>query len=235
MSDHTPTPDNRWDNVRMHMDELPDYIEEIDQARLDFPQLTILKSMECEYADEFHSFYQDELLDALGFDYLVGAAHYVPYNGDWIGVYGGITSADSLKAYSDYVVKSMESGLFAFIAHPDLFACSYLDWDDDAIACSRDILQASQDLDVPLEINGYGLRKKSIDTPAGSRKMYPIITFWELAAEYDIRYVANSDAHRPEDIIANIAEAHSIASRYNLKAADISSLTGIDHLGDLST
>ena len=80
-------------------------------------------------------------------------------DGDWIGSYGGADSLKSLKAYSNYFIQSMESGLFAFMAHPDLFGNSYLTWDENTIAASHDILTAAAQLKMPLEINGYGLRK----------------------------------------------------------------------------
>ncbi len=224
MSDHTPLPDQRWLHVRMEWSEMLSYCRAIDQARCDLPELTILKGMECEFAPEYVSFYQDILLGELGFDYLIGGAHFVPYQGEWINVFGGINTLDTLRAYADYCVATMEAGLFAFLAHPDLFANSYPCWDADAAACSRDILQAAETLNVPLEINGYGLRKPPIVILDGLRPMYPWPPFWELAAEYRVRVLVNSDAHRPQDIVADIGEGRSIAERYGLTLARIESL-----------
>ena len=121
MSDHTALPDNRWAGVRMDFQELSGYCRAIDEARESFPNLTILKGAECELSDEYLAFYQETLLGEYQFDYLVGAAHYFPLNGEWIGAYGGADTATGLRAYADYFIKSMESGLFAFMAHPDLF------------------------------------------------------------------------------------------------------------------
>ncbi|HPX39764.1 MAG TPA: histidinol phosphate phosphatase, partial [Candidatus Hydrogenedentes bacterium] len=58
----------------------------------------------------------------------------------------------------------------------------------------------------------------------GRRPMYPWIRFWELAAEYDIEVVLNSDAHRPEDVAANLDDAAAIAARFGLRIADLSCL-----------
>ena len=101
---------------------------------------------------------------------------------------------------------------------------SYLAWDRHAEACSREILRAAEAYGVPLEINGYGFRKPRVDTPEGRRPMYPWIRFWELAAEYDIEVVLNSDAHRPEDVAANLDDAAAIAARFGLRIADLSCL-----------
>jgi histidinol-phosphatase (PHP family) len=220
ISDHAPMPDGRWSSVRMGMNELPAYCQEIDQARLDFPQLTVLKALECEYDPALTVFYRDELLGRKRLDYLICGGHWFRHQGKWHGVHGGNMDAPMLHDYADSLIAAMASGLFAFVAHPDLFGNSYLCWDAETTACSRAILEAAADLNVPLEINGYGLRKPSIQTPDGPRKGYPWEPFWALAAEYPVTVVANSDAHRPQDVQASIAEATSIARRHALKLAD---------------
>ena len=224
MSDHTALPDNRWPGVRMDFRELPDYCHAIDNARETFTELTILKGMECEFADSYASFYRDTLLGELQFDYLIGAAHFFPLDGEWVGSYGGAGSVAGLRAYAGDFVESMESGLFAFMAHPDLFGNCYHTWDANTAAAAADIFTAAAALKVPLEINGYGLRKPLIDTPAGQRRMYPWRPFWELAADYDISVIVNSDAHRPQDVGSSMAEAAAIGETCGLPFADLSHL-----------
>ena len=221
LSDHTALPDNRWPHIRMLIEELPGYCKAVDDATQRFPALTVLKGAECEYAPEYDSFFRETLLGEHQFDYLIGAAHYFPFNGEWIGSYGGADTVAGLRAYTDYFIESMESGLFAFMAHPDLFGNCYLSWDENTIEASRDIFTAAAALRVPLEINGYGLRKEKIETPEGRRRMYPWLPFWELASEYDIEVIVNSDAHRPEDITGKMAEATEIGKQYGLAFADL--------------
>lgn len=223
ITDHTPLPDNRWPSMRMSLEEFPNYLQAIEQAQELYPQLTILKGLECEYAPEYHGFYQD-LLDQWGLNYLILGAHFFPCDGEWLGSHGSIISAKRLLAYADYVIKSMESGLFAFVAHPDLFGITYLDWDQDAEACSRDILVAAEELKIPLEINGYGFRKPKVMTQSGQRPTYPWLAFWEVAAEYQISIVATSDAHHPQDVAGNITDGLLIAERLKLGVADLSVL-----------
>lgn len=221
ISDHTALPDNRWDHIRMDIDELPEYCSVIDQAIKEHPKLKILKAAECEYADEYASFFKDTLLDELDFDYLIGAAHFFPHEGEWIGSYGGADSVATLQSYAQYFIKSMESGLFAFMAHPDLFGNSYKSWDENTKAAAHDIFTAAAALKIPLEINGYGLRKPKIDTPQGTRCMYPWLPFWEMAADYDIEFIVNSDAHHPKDVNANIEEAAAIGKQCGLTMANL--------------
>lgn len=216
-SDHTPLPDGRWKSVRMDMDHLAGYCRAIDQARLAFPRLTILKGLECEYLPELEGLYRDEFLGTYGIEYLVGGAHWYPSNGTWTPIYGTPMDAAMLRAYVDYLIAGMQSGLFAFIAHPDLFGVAYKDWDAAAATASRDLLQAARDLRIPLEINGYGMRKPTIQTASGERRMYPWLPFWELAGECGVQVVLCSDAHEPETVAAGLVEGEAIARRCGLR------------------
>ena len=117
-----------------------------------------------------------------------------------------------------------QGGLFEFMAHPDLFGNCYLTWDANTISAARDILAAAAALNMPLEINGYGLRKPQIETPEGKRRMYPWLPFWELASDYDVSVIVNSDAHRPQDVASNLQEAAAIGDRFGLKLVDLTHL-----------
>jgi hypothetical protein len=60
------------------------------------------------------------------------------------------------------------------------------------------------------------LRKDLISTPEGERNIYPWINFWELAGNYNIKAICNSDAHIPEDVNASIEECKQIADRFHI-------------------
>lgn len=219
-SDHVPLPDNRWFDVRMDMRELGAYAKEIDDARDQYPQIQIFKGVECELIPEYINYYKEELLGKHQFQYLVGGAHYIPLKGEWVNCYGADNSKENLKAYTDYLIQTIDSGLFAFIAHPDLFARFYHLWDSEAQACSRAILEAAADRNAILEINGYGYRKAKITTAEGERRPYPIDPFWELAAEYNVGVTVNSDAHRPGDV-DDFGDAFSLTERLRLQIIEM--------------
>ena len=216
ISDHSALPDNRWQNIRMPIEDLQNYSDEIDEASATYPQIKILKGMECEYAPEYTQFYIDELLGKYRFDYLIGGAHFFPVQNEWMGCYSADNTKANLFAYTDYIIDSIESKLFAFIAHPDLFGNFYLKWDKETISCSRAILEAAAGAQVPLEINGYGYRKEMILTNDGFRKRYPLDNFWELAENYEISVIINSDAHKPEDI-DKFGDAFDLVEKHALK------------------
>jgi len=210
MSDHAPLPDSKWPGVRMTYSELEQYEQQIEEAREQIDEVVILKGLECEWAPAYRNFFSDELLGVRGYDYLIGAEHWFPYRGEWNEL-SDIRTASHLKAYSDLLIQTMESGVFAFIAHPDAFGTGYEHWDENTRACSRDILEAAAELQVPLEINGFGFRKSNKITSSGERNKYPLPQFWELAATYPVKAICNSDAHRPQDVGASIELGRSLA------------------------
>jgi histidinol-phosphatase (PHP family) len=215
-SDHAALPDDRWQRARMSYEQLADYVAAIDQGREDYPGLKILKGMECEYIADFDAYYADELLGELGFDYLVGGAHLFPDGGKWRPTYGGTDTPENLHKYAAHVIDMMATGYFSFIAHPDLFGNCYADWDADTIACSKDILAASAELGVAMEINALGLAKIAHRKPDNPFPLYPWEPFWELAADYDVKVIINADAHRPQDLQRRTGEAWAIANKFKL-------------------
>jgi len=72
-----------------------------------------------------------------------------------------------------------------------------------------------------LEINAGGLRRPLIVTPEGRRAGFPLTPFWEMAAEYGIRVIINSDAHRPSDIAGKTDEAYLLAKNCGLAFAEL--------------
>ena len=220
-SDHTPLPDDRWIKARMNIAQIDDYVDAVRTAAQNYPSLRVLLGMECEYVPKFHSFYEDELFGERGFEYLVGGPHYFTDDyGDWQGTYGGTVDRKSLLEYARYVQEMIESKLFAFIAHPDLFGNCYEHWDANTEAATRDICSAAAECDVGLEINALGFRKiarKSISNPY---PMYPWCPFWQIASEYNVKVIVNSDAHRPKDLQKMTAEAESLRLDYGLEAMD---------------
>ena len=224
VSDHCPFPDNRWLDVRMPYEELDDYVNAVQTAKNSVPQVHVLLGMECEYVKKFKNYLEDELLGKRQFEYLIGAAHYTPYKGEWLNSFTDLGCSSHLNAYTKYLCQMMESKLFTFIAHPDIFGSNYLDWNADLKSCSREILKTAEETETPLEINGNGLRKRFVNSSLGPRPPYPWRYFWELAAEFKIKVICNSDCHTPDEVDAGIAENLSLAHSLELELADLSYL-----------
>ncbi len=214
ISDHVPFPDDRWHimeykgrqlQIRMLVSELDSYSEEVDRAKEKYQQrLKVLKSFECEYLPEFINYYKEELLGRLGCDYLIGSVHYIQVDGEWIDPRRGAVGERELNLYSEHMIKTIESGLFRFIAHPDLIFSNYPTWDNAAINCSRQILECAARNKMPIEVNGQGMRASKVLRDGVKSWPYPVKDFWKLAAEYDLQVIVNSDAHAPELVGDNL-------------------------------
>jgi histidinol-phosphatase (PHP family) len=216
-SEHLPFPDGRWPSSRMGMEELPGYIEAVLAARLSEESrpsggLGILLGLECEWSAEDDSYLRDEIVGRLGIEYLVSGTHFYPAGGAWADACS-IGTPSGLATYAAHLGRSLATGLFAFVAHPDLFCSGYLRWDEEARSCARDAR-------LPIEINGYGMRKPRVRAPEGERAQYPHEGFWELAASYGLEVVVSSDAHRPEDVAAGLREGRAMAARLGLRVVE---------------
>ncbi|MEM7017495.1 MAG: histidinol-phosphatase [Pseudomonadota bacterium] len=223
-SDHSAMPDDRWVQVRMEYAELDDYTAAIDKARVDYPELKILKGMECEYVPKFKAWYEDELIGERQFEYLVGAAHFFLEGKQWHGSHKNADTPERLRAFAQYNVEMMETGLFDFIAHPDLFGNCYAEWDENTEACTKDILAAAAEYNVGLEINALGLRKQAYKKENNPFPLYPWKPFWELASEYEVKVIVNSDAHRPVDLQSRTGAAKEIAAEFDLVLMDVAEI-----------
>lgn len=220
IADHVPTPDGRWDDHRMRMDQLADYHSAIQSARLAHPTCTIFKGLECEYVEEFAGFHRD-LLDQQSFDYLIQGQHFSRMGDTWLNSFEDLTTARALQAYAANCIRGMESGLYLFITHPDIFGCCGSVWGPDQAACADEICAAARALQIPLELNGYGLRKPMVRTAEGKRPMYPWPPFWEVAAQHGCEVVCSSDAHRPMDVLAGSDALAELRERFGLQEADV--------------
>ena len=219
-SDHGPFPDNRWNDVRMEYEELDAYGKDIDALK-PRKDIIILKGMECDWVEDYKNYYTDELLGKRNYDYLSGGMHWFKVKGEWIFCYQP-EAAGNLKYYTEHIIGMMESGIFDFVCHPDLFSRFTDRWTDETDVLSREICSAAESFKIPLEINGYGLRKPKMDFADGRRFAYPHPRFWEIASDYDIKVLCNSDAHRPEDVDASINQCREMADKNSLEYADMS-------------
>ena len=219
-SEHVPLPDREYrKGDRMTYPQLPLYEKDVLEARKT-SKTVVLLGMECDWLPDEVSYYRDELLSRRGYDYLIGAVHHMINPATGVEKYLGRIPSLPVKTLMDYVDiynAGIASGLFIFCAHPDLVFAAYKDWDANAVAASRDIIRCAKQFDMPLEINGYGLVKPPVDTPQGPRPMYPVRQFWEMALEEGVRVVANSDAHRPEDVASNMFGAMDFAKSMGIK------------------
>ena len=186
ISDHAPLLDGRWNDVRMDYAQMPDYVAAIDAAAAAYPDLRLYKGLECEWIPAFgRDWFADELRARFGLDFMSFAAHLFTLDGgdaDWNNAFKRGPQIDQkawLRGYARHVLEAVGTGLFDFVAHPDLMGSFCTAWTPDSAAVARDIAQAARDAGMPLELNTGGFRKTLVTDDDGTvRAQFPWTPFW---------------------------------------------------------
>ena len=202
-SDHTPWPykSDFISGVRMRMDQLQDYLDTVNALRRTFAgRIDIPVGLECEAFPEFYGWLGE--LKARSLDYLILGNHYdLTDDGDPLRLtdaggfrFGRSTRPQEVLRYAQRTIAGMNTGLFDFVAHPDLYCRVYPAFDAECAAAARDICAAAEALNLPLEYNLLGLWEHR---PDGKRSGlgYPCPGFWEIAAQYRVKAIVGFDVH----------------------------------------
>jgi histidinol-phosphatase (PHP family) len=220
-SDHCPYPDDsseNWPDVRMSAAEAPSYVAAVLEGAATAP-FPVSLGFECEWDRAYESWYRDGLRGMFGAQYLVLGAHWCT-SGAHHRYAREISTTQELHRYIDQTIEGMRSGLFNFLAHPDLIMLGWKEWDADIESCFRTLIDAAVALNMPLEVNGLGMRRPLLHTARGARFPYPYDEFWELAAAAGARVICNSDSHCPEDVLRNARNAREYAAQFHLNITD---------------
>ncbi len=193
-ADHTPWPYQTGyvSPIRMDMDDLPGYVESVKGLRAQYKgRITVLLGLECEYFPKYMDWLRDAV-EAYGLDYLIFGAHYIGSEED--SPYVGYACRDNafMNRYADMCVAGMQTGLYAYLAHPDIYMRRRDAWDAESQAVAKTICACALERGMPLEynLNGHVLK----DAANG----FPCREFWEVAAAMGNKVVIGYDAHQPE-------------------------------------
>lgn len=200
-SDHVILPGATQPGMRGDPSLLDDYISSVRSLKEKYVgKIEVYLAFECEwYHKEYASYYHD-LLTKYGFDYLILGQHCF-HVGDRFVYYSHVADEkQAVELYVRDVLSGIDSGLFAYLAHPDHFLIWYGKWDELAEKASWTICKAAKDKGIPLEINMGPSRwkaKTSIDDL--SIVCYPYPKFFEIAKQVGNDIVIGVDAHDPSD------------------------------------
>ena len=196
-SDHAPWPYRNGyvdSKVRMEMSLLPDYVDSIRHlAEKSSNRIKVFCGMECEY---FPGYMEHLLMLHNLLDYLILGFHYLDTNeyGNAV-IISETKTSEHFAEYADGISKAIETGLFSYIAHPDLILYKYSRFDREAEEMSYHICEAAVRANLPLEFNLYGYFKKKRDGVEGLG--YPCKNFWQIASEVGCSAIIGWDAHMP--------------------------------------
>ncbi len=208
-SEHLPFPNNKLSRSRMDFSQMSSYESDVLSFKAD-KDIKILLGYEADYFENYYD-YMSQIKERV--EFLTFGVHYIKTSAGYISPFVDKLGVAELTQYFNQFKAAMESKLFTFAAHPDLFYSGYLKWDENAISVSKDMIALSKEYDIPLEINGNGLLK----TIRNHQPNYPYHKFWDLAFEEGAKVIVGFDAHEVEDLKNSGDELNKFCSTYNYK------------------
>ena len=193
-SDHTPydffdaQPRNR--PIRMKPEELAGYVSSVRALAEEYRgRMGIFAGVEAEYYPKYFPRLL-ELLRENGVEYMILGQHFLRNEID--GPYSGLLTDEEavLEQYVAQVLEALDTGLFSYVAHPDLI--HYTGSDAVYARHMRRLCRAAGAYKTPLEINLLGLQ---------TGRHYPDRRFWKIAAEEGCAVILGCDAHQPEQLL----------------------------------
>lgn len=221
-ADHTPWPyASGYTNphIRMLVEQLPEYIHSLRQLQKQYwDQIHVYVGLECEFFPEYIP-WLTEIKDQL--DFLILGSHWAPSDEHGELYYSRATLPAHIKEYTEYTLQGMQTGLFRYLAHPDHVFSDYPVFDSYCIDASYALCRKAKELDMPLEYNTSGYRKKFSGKQKGVG--FPCDAFWQIAAEVGCKTIIGLDAHRPTELCVPeyISMAESTLDTLGLSRLDV--------------
>jgi histidinol-phosphatase (PHP family) len=207
-SDHSPMREDDFDNWRMRISDLDDYVERVRKARKDHPNLIIRLALEVDYLPG-HEEWIRELSSRHPWDYLVGSVHYISdsFAVDDPSQQSEWKRRDALDIWTEYferLTAAAGSKLFDIIGHADLPKKFGIVPREDCTLLFARFLKAAQASGAAIELNTAGLRKDC-------REIYPSRQILELALQSRVPITFGSDAHAPDEVGMDFQAAVELA------------------------
>lgn len=196
-SDHSPYRD--YPRAINHMDwsQLGDYIDSVLYLKEKYrDQIEIHLGMESEY----YSYTVDEKWELRGMlEYMILGQHFLHPSGE--GSFFRNCSDEDILEYARGVCAGMETGMFSYVCHPDVFLNKQTRFTDACGQAAHMIGKKAEETGLPLEVNIRGIFKGLKEFDNGLRYWYPNYDFWQILSQYDIKCVVGIDAHNPQDLL----------------------------------
>lgn len=185
--------------MRMPYKDLEEHLRIVSDLKEKYKdQIEVYQGFEAEGLSEYFDYYHSLLAEGK-VDYLILGHHFHKHciHDDYFGK-NHITKKD-IYHYCNDVERALETGLFSYLAHPDLFLMGYQDYDIDMKTVSRRICEKAKSLNIPLEINAGGMRRGLQNIGEEMLYLYPNAHFWDIASEVGNDVILGFDAHDPSD------------------------------------
>ncbi len=212
-SDHGPQifDDGYVSGIRMTPAEAYGYVKTLRSLGEEYKNdIKIYVGFESEYFPEIFdrmlSFYRE-----LDVDYVILGQHSLTEEklGYWVTI--PESDCNKLRCYVDEVIEGASTGVYSYIAHPDVFKfigdCD-LYYDEMKRLC-----ESAKKLSIPLEVNMLGLAEG---------RHYPSERFYKIAAEVGNDVIIGCDAHQPQALSDTFwqKKAREFAESFGLHVLD---------------
>ncbi len=164
------------------------------------------------FESEYYPDVFDDMLNnavSVGCEYLILGPHFIKEEESMDGY--TMTPTNSLQKLENYVsnvISAMQTGVFTYVAHPDIFCFT----GNESVYREqmRKLCKASFETNIPLEINFLGIREN---------RCYPNEIFWQIAGEEESPVTFGFDAHMPDSACdkKSLKKAKEIVIKNNLR------------------
>ena len=204
-SDHLTLTDEQQD-WSIRLPQLGEYINEISSLKEKENGIIIRLGLEVDYFPEKEKEISEILAD-LPLDYIIGSVHYMGEGTVDLGpeFYENKDIDKLFEAYFSLISRAAASGLFDFMAHPDLVRIFRYFPSLNAADLYRQLARELKLADVAFEINTNGMNKPLKD-------FYPDRRYLHIFREEGVPVLVNSDAHKPDRLGQYFEEAYKLLS-----------------------
>ncbi len=183
-------------HCRMPANLWPDYKASILHLKEKYAgQIALRLGLECEYNPRYH----DQLLRLRddGCEYFILGSHFL--DSEEYEDYTGNTCRDDdqVKRYADATAEAIRTGLYCYVAHPDLYMMPRPEFDRVSMDAADIICQAAKEAGMPIEYNLLGLGDELRGHPRG----YPHPDFWQYIRRWSNDVILGVDAHSPQALL----------------------------------
>ena len=179
-------------HCRMTAAQWPEYRDSVLHLKEKYAgQIKLRLGMETEYYPR----YMDQLprWRDEGCEYFILASHFLTT--EELEDYTGNTCRldDEVRRYADQTAEGIATGMYCYLAHPDLFMMPRPEFDKVCMDAADVICQAAKEAHMPIEFNLLGLN----DEMRGHSRGYPHPDFWRYIRKWDNDVIIGVDAHSP--------------------------------------
>ena len=196
-ADHAPYffDGDYYSGYRMKREQLQDYVDTVRALKSEYAgQIDIKIGLEMEYYPRHFEKTMD-FIRAFDLDYLIMGQHFLGNEENERASSALTTDAEVLHRYVAQVLEGAETGVFTYLAHPDL-----IHFEGDACVWEAEMERLCirlKELHMPLEMNLLGFLEK---------RPYPRKDFFEIAKRVGNAVILGCDAHETQQM-ANAAIA----------------------------